>query len=410
LWYERPTFATIPARVLGPYRHLLGVPGARRLLVSSLAGRLPLGMASLAVLLLVRAATGSFAVAGVAVGAFALAQAVAAPVLGALVDRSPMPAVLLPSAALQFAALVGLVLAARWSAPAAVLVALSAAGGATQPPVAAAVRMLWARVAPEPRLRDAAYALDASAQEVVWTTGPLLVGGAIALVSPSAAVLLTAVVSLAGTWWFTSGALARSAPPATVAGRASALTSAGLRALLVAGGLLGLSIGATEVGLAGLADHDGAAAAGVLLSVWSVGSLVGGLAYGAMPWRSPLDRRLPALLAALGVLCLPLIAAEGFAAGVVVSFVAGLCIAPVFSCLYSLTAEHAPAGTTAEAFTWSTAALVTGIAAGSAVAGALVEAAGVPTAMTLGPTACIVAAALAFAHRRRLAAPAFSAS
>jgi hypothetical protein len=263
--------------------------------------------------------------------------------------------------------------------------------------------MLWSRVAPDLRLRDAAYALDASAQEVVWTTGPLLVGGASALLSPSAAVLLTAAVSLSGTWWFTSSGLARSVRPEAVARRASALASAGLRALLVAAALLGVSIGAIEVGLAGLAEHDGAGAAGALLSVWSVGSLLGGVAYGAVRWRVPLDRRLPVLLVALGVACLPLVGAQGFAAGLVLSLVAGLFIAPVFSCLYSLTAEHAPAGTTAEAFTWSTAALVAGIAGGSAVAGLLVEAPGVAAAMSLGSAACLAAGALTFLHRRRLA-------
>jgi hypothetical protein len=74
-------------RVLSRYRVLFSVPGFSRLLVSSVFGRLPSGMFSLAILLFVRERTDSFLVAGLAVGAFTLAGAVMAPVQGGIVDR-----------------------------------------------------------------------------------------------------------------------------------------------------------------------------------------------------------------------------------------------------------------------------------------------------------------------------------
>ena len=54
--------------MLAPYRNVLVVPGAVRLLASALVARLPQGMSGLAVLLLVRGATHSYAAAGGAVG------------------------------------------------------------------------------------------------------------------------------------------------------------------------------------------------------------------------------------------------------------------------------------------------------------------------------------------------------
>jgi MFS family permease len=74
-------------RLSARYREFLSLPGTSRLLVSSLAARLPLGMTSVAILLLVRLQTGSFATAGIAVGAFTLANAATSPAQGILVDR-----------------------------------------------------------------------------------------------------------------------------------------------------------------------------------------------------------------------------------------------------------------------------------------------------------------------------------
>ena len=103
--------------MLAPYRALLSLPGLRRLLGAALVGRLPQGMSSLAILLLIRGATGSYAAAGAAVGAYALASAAMAPLQGRLVDRFGRMRVLPPSAIGQGVVLVGLVLAADGHAP-----------------------------------------------------------------------------------------------------------------------------------------------------------------------------------------------------------------------------------------------------------------------------------------------------
>src|SRR5579862_1373644 len=99
--------------VTARYREFLSLPGAGRLLVSSLAGRLPLGMSSLAILLLVRVQTGSFASAGIAVGAFTLTNAATSPLQGMLIDRLGVRRVLVAFASGYTAGLVALVIAAQ---------------------------------------------------------------------------------------------------------------------------------------------------------------------------------------------------------------------------------------------------------------------------------------------------------
>jgi len=56
--------------------------------------RIPIAGMSLAVILLVRAETGSFASAGVVEAAFAIATAVSLPVQGRLIDRLGQPGIL----------------------------------------------------------------------------------------------------------------------------------------------------------------------------------------------------------------------------------------------------------------------------------------------------------------------------
>ena len=129
--------------MLASYRRFLAIPGARRLLFSAVATRVPNGMVALSLVLLLRERTGSFALAGVAVGAFALSSAAVAPLQGILVDRLGQPRVLVACALGQATVLVLLVLAAHMRLPSATLVVLVAFAGALVPPSMACARALW---------------------------------------------------------------------------------------------------------------------------------------------------------------------------------------------------------------------------------------------------------------------------
>ena len=390
--------------VFSRYRALFSVPGFTRLLVSSVVGRLPSGMFSLAILLYVRERTGSFLVAGLAVGAFTLAGALVSPVQGAAVDRLGQPRVLLPAAIVQGTLLVALVLILGMGAPPVAIVPLAALAGAVLPPISGCIRALWPEVAPDAETLEAAYALDAITQEVIYTLGPLLVGTVAILISPAASVLLCASITVGGTAFFASSRLSRGWEGASQErSRGGALASSGLRILLVSAAFGGMVVGAAEVGLPALAVRMGSrGSAGVLLALFSVGSMLGGLAYAARSWRLSIGSRYAVIMLGVELAMAPLLLVHSLPAALLFGAIAGLGVAPMLSCQFSLVGTLAPAGTTTEAFTWHRAATVGGIAAGSALGGALVDAAGVSAAFALGCTGAALAAVVAVVGRGRI--------
>jgi MFS family permease len=379
------------------YRSVLSLPGAPRLFASALVGRLPQGMSSLAVLLLVRDATHSYAAAGVAVGAFALATAACAPLVGRLVDRFGRGRVLVPFAFAQAGVYGGLVVASVAARGVYALVALAALAGALLPPIAPVVRVLLRQVFDDQALRETAYALDAVAQETIWIAGPLVVAALIALTSAQVAVLLLAAVCVCGTCLFVSSPLVRGSDSARATHRrSSALASPGLRALLCPVALTGAALGAIEVGLPSLAIHAGSRpASGLLLALWSVGSMTGGLWYGSRVWRSSLTSRYQLLLVLAVVCTAPLIAARSIDLAIVCAVLAGLTVAPVFSCQYALVGRLVTPGSETEAFTWISAALIGGLAAGSAIGGVVVGPVGIGAPFVISCAMSLIAALIA---------------
>jgi MFS family permease len=370
-------------------------------MLSALVGRMPLGMSSLAILLLVRGTHHSYTIAGVAVGAYAFASAASAPMQGRLIDRFGRMRVMIPMAVAQAIVLVAFVLASSTDASGATLVPLAALAGGLMPPVSPTARALWRDVFTDPQVRDTAYALDSVVQEVAWVTGPLIVALVVGFTSPEVAVLLVATMCVIGTTLFVRSPLARgSGTRSAHEPRTSVLANHELRAMLAPIALTGVGIGAIEVGLPALALHAGSRpASGLLLALWSLGSMVGGLWYGARVWSSSLTHRYKLFLFGAIICTAPLIIARSIPEGIAASLLAGLMIAPMFSCQYALVARAAPRGAETEAFTWVTASLVAGLATGSAIAGAAIGLAGVSAPFVFSCLATSVAAMMALRTR-----------
>ena len=172
--------APVPhARPSLTYAGLLALPGARRAFGAAAVARLSFGMAGLSLLLLIHQATGSFAAAGAAGGAFS-AGTLTAPVKARLLDRRGQRATLPllglgAAAALLAMALLGQA-GDRNPAP---YIAACAVAGALMPPVGAAMRARWAIITGGGRNLERAYSLDAATEETLFTAGPLLTGVAV---------------------------------------------------------------------------------------------------------------------------------------------------------------------------------------------------------------------------------------
>ncbi len=337
-------------------------------------------------------------------GAFSLAGALVGPLLGALVDRHGQTPVLLPAAGAQAGLLVALVLVAQTGAPVTTIVALAALAGGATPPIAGCVRALWSEVAHDEEL-ETAYALDATTQETIWTLGPLVVGLTAGFASPDAAVLLCAALTVCGTLYFATSTLSRGWRADTGKhARGGALgASPNLRLLLYTVVLAGAVIGAVEVGLPALAMQQGARwSSGPLLALFSLGSMTGGLVYSARNWSLPIGRRYTVMLGAMALAVAPLVVVHSLAPAFGLSVLAGLALAPMISCQFSLVGALAPEGTVTEAFTWHRAATVAGMAGGSALGGSLIDTRSAGAAFALGCVSVAAAGGLAVLGRRRI--------
>lgn len=391
------------------YRVLLRPPGARRLLLTALLGRLPIGIFSLAIVLVVRAHTDSFAQAGLASAAFAIGAGLVAPLQGRLVDRFGQPVVLVPSALLNAAALVGLVVAAHEGAPGWALALFAAVAGAAVPPLSACMRSQWAALfADDTDARGTAYSLESVFNEMIFIVGPLLTTVLIAVGSPSTALLVAAGVSVLGTVGFATTRLARNwQGDVAQRTRAGALAAPGMRTLVYAVVPTGIAFGVLEVAMPAFAIAEGRrpALAGVLLAALAVGSVLGGLWSAGHTWKVPVVTRFLLLQTLLAAGMLPLLLADSVVVMTLAMVVAGLALAPSAAAGYLLIDHAAPPGTATEAYTWAVTANITGTALGAALAGLLVQHASVRWALALAVAGPALGALVSFLRRRTFHAP-----
>jgi predicted MFS family arabinose efflux permease len=398
--------AAAPAADRVGIAELLRVPGFARLSAASLVGRTPGAALGLVFILRTRELTGSYAVAGLVAGAHAASNGLTAPLLGRLVDRRGQGPVLLPAAAATALALLAYALMGPGT-PAVAMVAAAAVAGAAFPPLGPCLRTLWpALLGSDPGRTHAAFALESAALEATYIAGPVLIAGAIGSQSTAAATLTCAALLLAGTLAFAThpASLAWRSGAAAAPGRGGALRSPGVRTLMLVFGLIGATFGAVEVAVPAAAEAAGAAGAtGLLLGLWGLGSLLGGLATARRGAPADPVRRLVLLLAALAGGHLTLVAAGSAPALAALLLVAGVAIAPAISTAYSLVGGVAPRGAVTEAYTWLATGIAGGVAAGAALAGVLAEADGAGATFALAAATCAGAAVLGALRRGTLA-------
>ncbi len=391
-------------RGVARYRALFANDHAGSLFVWSIVARMPLGMAALSLVLLVRHSGAGYGAAGLVAALFGIGTAAGAPYGGRQVDRRGARRILSRRMVI-FPALVALVaLLGATGAPTVALAVAAAAAGLTLAPVSAVLRSIWPEVAGSDGAKTA-YALDAALQEMIWVGGPLIVA-VLAAVSPTVAVAGVAAIAAVGTFCFV-----RIPPVATSApaeerheSRLGALSAVGVRTIAAFALCLGLGFGSLEIAVPAFAEiHGDRALAGVCLAGFAAGSLVGGLVAGLRPMRDERRRIVFGTFALAALVSLPLLASS-IPTMTVLLFVAGFPIAPVVAAIYGVVGHVAAAGSVAEAFSWFGTAIGLGIALGSVMGGALIDAHGWRASATLAIGCMFVAALLVTLRRGTLVA------
>lgn len=377
------------------YAAFFRLPDVSRLMLAVLIARMPIGTVNLAMLLHVHVLTGSFTSAGAAVGIYLAASAIAAPLIGRRVDRRGARAVLVATGTVYPVAL-ALIWAARPLAlSTAGIFACAALAGAFTPPIAVLTRTMWRHRFEDANLRRTAYALDSVLIEFVFTAGPALIALLLAIGSPALAFgAAFGFGTLAVPVFAASPALRYLQREPQAARRLlGPLTDTKLVRVYGAIVLLAAALGLIEVGYPGFATFSGnAPLAGVLLALNAAGSAAGGLVYGGLHLTSPLEAQLRRLLAlvALALALQSLVHAPS--ALMAFAFVAGISIAPTLTVTSLMIASYAPARHATEAFTWASAAIVSGVGAGNALGGALLQHYGAASVFAASAVTAVTAA------------------
>jgi MFS family permease len=397
-----------PRTLFGPYTRLFAVPGARSFSLAGWVGRLPAPMLGLGAVLLVEGETGSYGLAGAVSGTLALSYGLAGPQWARAMDRRGQSGVLrlaMAVFALSGMAFVASVVAGgpRWS-----WFLLGALAGASGPNVGSLVRARWSAVL-DPTSRQTAYAFEAVVDEVVFVVGPPLVTLLATLVAPPVGFLTGVAFGVAGGLWL-AAQTATEPPvhpldPGAPRRRSSVLTPT---LLVVVATYLGVGtvFGAIDVAVIGFAEEQGATAlSGLALAVFAGGSLLAGLVYGLARLPGTLAARFVGTAVAFGLAAQTLWAVGSLPMLVLCGFLAGLTIAPVLVSGTSLVESRVAPGVLTESLAWTITGLTLGVTAGSALAGAAVDAWGAQRAFTVPALAAGLAALLALAGAALLRGP-----
>lgn len=395
------------------YRAVLRTPLARTAFAASLLGRLSYGTVPLSLMLAVSGATGSYAAAGLAGALFGAAGVVLSPARAALMDRYGTRRALPPMAG-AYALLLAVLARETWrpGTPEWRLVALSVAAGCCMPPMGPVMRALWSALLTDRDLLRRAYSLDTVAEELLYVSGPLLVGLLVVHAVPAAglaagaALVLTAALALAHSPAVrapkagrpVSGGPDAGGTDGGASGGPSPLRTAGVRHAVTVMAGVGLGLGALDLLVVAYAPDRPQAAAWVLAGL-SAGSVVGGLAHGALARREGGAARAAALTGAFGMA----LAVAGLSPHVLVlvalAGVAGLFVSPVITTAYLLADAAVPEDARTRAGAWANTAFNAGSAIGAAAAGLGVGRLPSAVCFALAAVPALSAAAVVFGGR-----------
>jgi len=374
-------------RFLEKYVAFIRQPDVAKLLLVALLSRMPVGMGGFALLMFLRENLGDYARAGTAVGVQLVALAAAAPVMGRLIDRVGGRIPLIVTGTLQPLALLSILWATLAHMPYAVILGCAALSGIFATPITTLTRTAWRHRFQSEDDRRTAFALDAVMIEINFTIGPAIIAAILATAGATVAfaTVIGFVVASVFIFFFSPALRYFKRGEPVERHMLGPLTEPRLLLVFISTFGLTMAFGLIEVGYPAFGTALAAPAlAGILLSVNSIGSAIGGAIFGGLHLKMRIERQ---LATTMGLMSIPLMLHAIFQQPIVfgvVAFFCGLFIAPSIASQSVLVSRLAPAKYAAEAFTWSSCFIVSGLGAGMALGGLLVETTGLRSAFICG--------------------------
>jgi len=375
------------------YIDLLKTPGVARIIAAQLTARFPGGMLSLAYLLHVEHIFNSYGAAGLVLAATSVGQAISGPLTSRWMGVWAMRPVLILT---TFVCAVSMGIIAFAPMPLVGFMIVGLVGGLSYPPIQPAVRTIYPKMVNSRQLTPL-FSLDASAQELIWIAGPVLVTFISIQISTQLGILVAMVfLVFGGAWFIASPEVGRVRIPRSKRRLGVVLARPPVLLSTVVGFLLVGSCAAIEAGVVATFGEQGPTA-GSVLALWAIASLAGGLLLGHLPvgpWA--LFRRM--LVVAVG--CILAIFAWDLWSVSAALVVAGLCIAPALAVMFAIVSASVKFSDTAEAYGWIGTGQLIGAALGSAAAGFFIDSAGPSGAFWTAAIFAVLGALVPLVFRR----------
>lgn len=379
---------------LTPYRQVLAIRGVLPLLVVSTFARIPVMAGGMVLTLyVVMQLKLGFGAAGAMFSASILGGALGAPLLGRLTDRYGLRPVVVGGTAAA-----GLFWAVAGSLSYPVLLVAGFLVSVFQVPVFTLTRQALAALVP-PAQRRPAYSLDSVAVELSYMAGPSVGVLVVALFSPQFAIWAVwagVLVSGVALYWLNPPVTSESERTDPVSAPRPKLRSwmrPGLLAVLLAAAGATLVLGASDVVVVAVLREVGQLGwASVVLPVWGLYSMVGGLVYGGL-------RRVPGpllLMLGLGLATIPLALAGDWFWLAVGLLPAGLLCAPTLTASADAVSRMTPASVRGEAMGYYGSALNVGLALGAPLAGLVIDGFGPSWGFAVAGAAGVAVVGVAF--------------
>ncbi|MEY3663627.1 MAG: hypothetical protein RLZZ576_243 [Actinomycetota bacterium] len=351
---------------MATYMQVLSRPGVLRVVSSQLFARFPFGLMSLAFVLHIQEKSGSYALAGLALGLETVGVAVSGPLLGRWMGGWGVRRTLLVSATISTSTIFVIGLAPL---PPEVLAALCLVVGLSSPPIQSAVRTIYPMLV-ERKQMGTLYALDATLQEVIWIFGPVTATFIAAFTNTTVGIVVMGVIQITGAFWFSSNReIRRVEIPKSKRRLGGVLRNRIVISNAIIGALLIGSFSGVEIGT--VAVFTDKATAGIIVGVLSVGSLLGGFLFGhRSKTRWALSRYLMVVFVGFGMV---FIAPDSAIWVSIAWFIAGLGIAPALGLLGAIIGASVKTADAPEAYGWVGSGQMIGYAGAAAIAGLSID-------------------------------------
>jgi MFS family permease len=354
--------------MLSKYRTAFADPRARAFSTAGFIARMPISMVGIGVLMYVESARGNYTLAGAVSATGAISAAVGGPITSRLTDRLGQHRVLPWQILIAVSTAVALIFTIPSDLSAYWIFAFTIVSGFFAPSIGALVRARWTALLVSGPVLITAFSVESMIDEIIFVIGPSIAALTSVNIHPAAPQSIAAVFLIVGGTWLIS--MRDTEPPISLVqikhGKPVVFKN-GLLWLVFIHFLAGIFFGSIETTMIAFTDFAGVPiAAGLLLALWSIGSLIGGIFYGSNDFKLPLPNQLVLISLALIPPALMLPFVNSLTLMALLSVLAGFGIAPLLIAAASIAQQRAGDGRTTEAI----ASMYSGIAVGFAFAAA----------------------------------------